>query len=112
MMEQNSAFDLAQHLIGESRPMQELRTVVQRLAPTPLAVLIHGPTGAGKELVAQALHVLSRRHGRFVPVNVAAVPDAMFEDEFFGACAWRIHGGDPGPYGSVGRSASWHLVPR
>jgi DNA-binding NtrC family response regulator len=64
--------------------MRELRAVVERLAPTKLAVLIHGPTGAGKELVAQALHVLSRRRGQFVPVNIAAVPDAMFEDEFFG----------------------------
>jgi DNA-binding NtrC family response regulator len=84
MIDRGGAFDLGQHLIGDSRAMQELRAVVARLAPTRLAVLIHGPTGAGKELVAQALHVLSHRTGRFVPVNVAAVPDAMFEDEFFG----------------------------
>jgi sigma-54-specific transcriptional regulator len=83
-MTDNRGFDLARHLIGDSKPMRELRAVVERLAPTKLAVLIHGPTGAGKELVAQALHVLSRRRGQFVPVNIAAVPDAMFEDEFFG----------------------------
>lgn len=75
---------MIERLIGESRAMQELRAVVERLAPTRLTVLIHGPTGAGKELVAQALHARSGRNGRFVPVNVAAVPDPMFEDEFFG----------------------------
>jgi DNA-binding NtrC family response regulator len=78
------SFNLSQHLIGDSRVMHELRAVIERLAPTRLAVLIHGPTGAGKELVAQALHALSGRRGRFLPVNIAAIPDAMFEDEFFG----------------------------
>jgi two-component system NtrC family response regulator len=71
-------------LIGESHPMRQLRATIERLAPTDLSVLILGPTGAGKELVAQGLHELSGRGGRFVPINVAAVPEAMFEDEFFG----------------------------
>jgi two-component system NtrC family response regulator len=76
--------NLRASLIGESLPMRELRGTIERLAPTDLSVLIVGPTGAGKELVAQALHELSGRGGSFVPVNVAAVPEAMFEDEFFG----------------------------
>jgi DNA-binding NtrC family response regulator len=76
--------NLRASLIGESLPMQKLRVTIERLAPTDLSVLIVGPTGAGKELVAQALHELSGRGGSFVPVNVAAVPEAMFEDEFFG----------------------------
>jgi two-component system, repressor protein LuxO len=77
-------FNLEQFLIGESRTMCELRALIERIAPTALTVLIRGQTGVGKELVAQALHALSGRGGRFVPVNVAAVPDTMFEDEFFG----------------------------
>lgn len=72
------------NLIGESRPMEELRTVIEMIAPTRLSVLITGPTGSGKELVAQAIHALSGRVGRLVAVNIAAVPDAMFEAEFFG----------------------------
>jgi DNA-binding NtrC family response regulator len=47
-------------------------------------VLIEGPTGSGKELVAQALHAISGRQGRLVSFNVAAIGDSMFEDALFG----------------------------
>jgi two-component system NtrC family response regulator len=71
-------------LVGETPAMRQLRAKVAQLAPTPLAVLIVGETGSGKELVAQSLHALSGRSGRLVAVNVAAIADTMFEDEFFG----------------------------
>lgn len=71
-------------LVGESRVMVNLRSVIQRAAPTDLPVLIEGPTGAGKELVAQALHAFGGRRGHFVAFNVCAVSDTMFEDAFFG----------------------------
>jgi DNA-binding NtrC family response regulator len=64
--------------------MEELRAFIEMIAPTPLSVLITGPTGSGKELVAQALHTLSGRDGKLVAVNIAAIPDGMFEAEFFG----------------------------
>jgi DNA-binding NtrC family response regulator len=64
--------------------MEELRAFIELIAPTALSVLITGPTGSGKELVAQALHALSGREGNLVAVNIAAIPDSMFEAEFFG----------------------------
>ncbi|MBV9107954.1 MAG: sigma-54-dependent Fis family transcriptional regulator [Gemmatimonadetes bacterium] len=71
-------------IIGESETMQRLRALVQRAAPLSLPVLIEGPTGSGKELVARALHTLSGRRGRFVAVNVCAIPEPMFEATLFG----------------------------
>lgn len=71
-------------LIGDSLVMGRLRALIARIGPTPLPVLIEGPTGSGKELVARALHVASGRRGSFVPFNVCAIPDTMFEDALFG----------------------------
>jgi DNA-binding NtrC family response regulator len=80
----NAPFDLEAHLVGASSGMHDLRTRIRRLAPMDVPVLIEGPTGAGKELVAQALHALSGRPGAFVAVNMCAVNEARFEAEFFG----------------------------
>lgn len=71
-------------MIGDSVPMQRLRALVETAAPTRLSVLIEGPTGAGKELVAAAIHELSGRDGPFVAFNVTAIGDSMFEDALFG----------------------------
>lgn len=71
-------------LVGCSPAIQHLRELVARLAPVSLPVLIEGPTGVGKELVARALHVLSGRRGSHVALNVCAVPEAMFEATLFG----------------------------
>jgi DNA-binding NtrC family response regulator len=71
-------------LIGESATMRDLRRQITRVARTSLSVLIEGPSGAGKELVAQGLHAESGRSGRFVAFNVCAVADGMFEDTLFG----------------------------
>ena len=74
----------ADAMVGESEPMRRLRALIETVAPTRLPVLICGPTGAGKELVASALHCMSRRRGPFVPFNVCAISDTMFEDALFG----------------------------
>ena len=71
-------------LIGNSLAMRETRQLVGRLGPSGLSVLIEGPTGVGKELVAQALHHASGREGRLIAINVCAIPDAMFESLLFG----------------------------
>ena len=71
-------------LLGESPSMVKLRAVIRKVAPTSLPVLVHGATGAGKELVARAIHSLSGRSGRLVGFNVCAVADTMFEDALFG----------------------------
>jgi PAS domain S-box-containing protein len=72
-------------LIGRSPAMQQLFELVPILADTDSTVLIEGPSGTGKELVARALHQLSaRRQGRFVAVNCGALPDTLLESELFG----------------------------
>jgi DNA-binding NtrC family response regulator len=57
---------------------------IERYAPSAAPVLVTGPTGTGKELVARALHHHSGKRGRFVAVNCASVTDSLFESEFFG----------------------------
>lgn len=71
-------------IIGTSPVMQELRDAVRRAAIRGGPVLIQGPTGAGKELVANGLHSESRRRGRFVACNAAAIPEGLFESEVMG----------------------------
>ncbi|HEV8446143.1 MAG TPA: sigma 54-interacting transcriptional regulator [Gemmatimonadaceae bacterium] len=71
-------------IVGESAPMRELRALIARVAPTRLPVLIEGPTGSGKELVAAQLHRASGRTGALVAFNVCAIGDTMFEDALFG----------------------------
>ncbi len=72
-------------LVGESPAMRELFRAVGRLAQAPLAVLITGETGTGKELVASALHRHSPRSERpFVALNTAAIPAELLESELFG----------------------------
>lgn len=71
-------------LLGTSPQIREVRRLVVRFGPTPLPVVVTGPTGAGKGLVAQALHESSRRPGRFVAANVAALGDGLVESELFG----------------------------
>jgi DNA-binding NtrC family response regulator len=72
-------------LLGESCVMRRLRADVVRAARTRLPVLIQGPTGAGKEVVAQALHRASGRRGALVAFNVCAVADTLFEPAVFGS---------------------------
>ena len=65
--------------------MHALRTAILRIAPTTATVLIEGPSGSGKELVARAIHEESpRRSGPFIAVNCAAIPAQLAESEFFG----------------------------
>lgn len=71
-------------MIGESSKMKRLRELIRRLGPRSEPVLLQGPTGSGKELVAQAIHKQSGRTGRLVAFNVCAIPESMFEDALFG----------------------------
>src|SRR5881409_2011800 len=72
-------------LVGNSPPMQRVKEIIGRVAPTDSPVLIEGESGTGKELVAAAIHRLSpRARGPFIPVNCSAIPEDLLESEFFG----------------------------
>jgi len=72
-------------IIGTSSPMQELLSMVYRIAPTDWSALIRGETGTGKELIARLLHLMShRKDAPFIEVNCAAIPETLFESELFG----------------------------
>ncbi|MGM0539233.1 MAG: sigma-54-dependent transcriptional regulator [Thermodesulfobacteriota bacterium] len=72
-------------LIGQSRPMQRLFESIRSIARSEYAVLIRGQSGTGKELVARAIHDLSKRGGRsLVTVNCPAIPESLLESELFG----------------------------
>ncbi len=71
-------------MVGTSRSMREIYNIIEQVAPTDATVLIVGETGTGKELVASAIHRLSKRKGHFVPVNCSAVPDTLLESQLFG----------------------------
>ncbi|CAI3790228.1 C4-dicarboxylate transport transcriptional regulatory protein DctD [Pseudomonas sp. MM227] len=76
---------LSTRLVGQSAPMARLREQIGALAGTKADVLILGETGAGKEVVARALHDLSsRRGGPFVAINAGALAESVVESELFG----------------------------
>ena len=72
-------------LVGSSPQMKDIFTLIERVAPSNVSVLVTGESGTGKELVARALHDLSsRRLKPFVAVNCAAIPETLIESEIFG----------------------------
>ena len=72
-------------IIGTSQGLRKVWDAVQLVAPTDCAVLIHGDTGTGKELIARAIHENGhRRHGPYVKVNCPAIPAGLLESELFG----------------------------
>ncbi len=82
-------------LIGETPAMQQVRRLIDTIAPTDASVMILGETGTGKELVARSLHEKSRRADRaFIPVNCGALPENLVESELFGHRKGAFTGAD------------------
>lgn len=74
-----------QQMIGSSEPLEHIRRLIEKVAPTDARVLITGPNGSGKELVARSLHQQSLRSSMpYIEVNCAAIPSELIESELFG----------------------------
>lgn len=81
-------------LQAKSEPMWNLFAMIERVAPHYRSVLVHGPTGAGKDLVASALHRRSHVAGKLVVLNCSAVVETLFESELFGHVRGSFTGAD------------------
>ena len=74
-----------QEMVGESEPIRRVKEMIEKVAPTDASVLVLGPNGSGKELVARSLHQLSGRSMMpYVEVNCAAIPSELIDSELFG----------------------------
>jgi DNA-binding NtrC family response regulator len=72
-------------MVGESEPIKQIKEIIEKVAPTDARVLVTGPNGSGKELVARWIHEKSKRaDGPLVEVNCAAIPSELIESELFG----------------------------
>jgi len=73
------------NIVGKSKAMETVFSLMKRVADTPTTVLISGESGTGKELIARGIHkASSRSQAPFVPINCAAVPENLLESELFG----------------------------
>ncbi len=79
----NDASDGSQ-LIGDSVESLQIRSLIDRVAPSNATVLISGESGTGKEVVARRIHQQSGRGGEFIAINCGAIPDDLLESELFG----------------------------
>ncbi|MBI4525701.1 MAG: sigma-54-dependent Fis family transcriptional regulator [Deltaproteobacteria bacterium] len=71
--------------VGRSHIMQEIMTLIEKVAPTPATVLITGESGVGKEVVARTIHLFSpRKDNVFLAVNCSAIPETLLESQLFG----------------------------
>ncbi|MEK6777062.1 MAG: sigma-54 dependent transcriptional regulator [bacterium] len=82
-------------IIGRDRQMLEIFSLIERVAPTNVPVLIQGESGTGKELIARAIHMQSSQvQDKFIAVNSAAFPDTLLESELFGSRKGAFTGAD------------------
>jgi transcriptional regulator with PAS, ATPase and Fis domain len=83
-MEVRKKFEFA-NIIGKSKKMQEIFSLIEKVAPSSSTVIIYGGSGTGKELVAKAIHYHSSRADQpFIPFNCSAIPETLVESELFG----------------------------
>lgn len=100
-LERGAKYNL-DNIIGESRPILDLKRKIIQASRSSSTVLIEGETGSGKELIAHAIHTLSSRcSANFVRVNCSAIPNELMESEFFGYAAGAFTGASR--KGKIGR---------
>ncbi|MBN8707158.1 MAG: sigma-54-dependent Fis family transcriptional regulator [Bacteroidetes bacterium] len=72
-------------IIGDSKPIVQLKESIEKYAKSDVSILVNGPSGTGKELVAWNIHLKSnRKYENFVPINCGSIPDELIESELFG----------------------------
>ena len=97
-------------LVGESRAMREVQSMVEAVAPTDTTVLILGESGSGKEMVAQAIHEKSARSGReLVPIDASGLQEQLFESELLGHERGAFTGADRQKKGLIEEAAGGTL---
>lgn len=84
VLSQSSNQEIIASFIGHSARMQQIRKVLDHIAPFDVNLLIQGDTGTGKEITARYIHAMSGRTGKFVTINCGAIPEHIFESELFG----------------------------
>ena len=100
-------------IVGQSAALQAVMEQVAKVASIDATVLLLGETGTGKELVARAIHRLSRRaRNSFIKMNCAAIPTGLLESELFGTRERRIHRRHQPENRAPGIGGSGHAVPR
>ena len=101
-----------QGIVTSSEAMLSLCRTIEKVAPTDISVLLLGESGTGKELFARALHNLSaRRHGPFIAINCAAIPENLLESELFGHERGAFTGSSAAGQGQDQVGAEGHAVP-
>lgn len=96
-------------ILGTSPAVKQLRRLIEMVAPSLGPVMVLGPTGAGKDLVAQEIHRLSKRSGRLVAINCAAIPAELLESELFGYERGAFTGADRARQGRFEESSGGTL---
>ncbi|MFT6733173.1 MAG: sigma-54 specific flagellar transcriptional regulator A [Polaribacter sp.] len=85
LKQKSKSLELFRSMVGQSKPMQDIRKLIEQVANTDASVLILGESGTGKEVAARNLHYLSDRAEKpFVPINCGAIPAELLESELFG----------------------------
>jgi len=79
-------------LVGSSEPMRRLVEEIRRVAVLDAPVLLQGESGTGKDVIARAIHQLSGRRGRYVPLNAGALGESLADSELFGHCRGAFTG--------------------
>ena len=87
----NAAF---QKIVTRSRNVEDIMRYISKVSVGDAPILITGETGTGKDLIAEAVHISSGRHGRFLPVNISALDENLFNDTLFGHVKGAFTGAD------------------